>query len=382
MHAARCRLLALLLALIAAPASAHLLNMTRVQVDVAADGAVEVTVALDLSREIGSGADYYRLSQTAAPLAEPQLAALFARLAGALNLLLDGRRIELQPVAATMPQADEAEFLNPMAWPMTQLRLQGHLPTGVSSGFLQAHFDPSFRFEEPIALTLQHLPDQRGITRWLVAAQLSPRFPLQAPPPGAAPATAATQAREAGWATALRYLRFGFLHILPQGLDHVLFVLGLYLGSRSLRALLLLVTTFTLAHSVTLILSSIGAVRLSPALVEPAIALSIAWIGVENLLLSRVHAWRTVVVFLFGLLHGLGFAAALAELGLPQRGFIGALLSFNVGVEFGQLAVIALALLLTGWLRPRPWYRKMIVIPGSMVIALLGMVWMVQRLHG
>lgn len=368
---------ALLLCLLASPLQAHLLNMTRVQVTVGADDGVAVALSLDLTRAAGGGADYYRLSRSPTPLEDVELAPRLAALASALQLRLDESLIPLQVVAVRLPQLPEADFLSPMAWPMTAVELRGRLPAGATArpGSLQARFDPAFAFEEPIALTLQLGADGRRMTRWLVAGQLSPRFALQQPAPGTDVA-----ASEPAWRTLGQYLAFGFAHILPGGLDHVLFVLGLYLGTRRLRTLLLLVTSFTLAHSATLILASFGAVRVPASVVEPLIALSIAWVAIENLLSERVRAWRVALVFGFGLLHGLGFAAALSELGLPQANFLGALLSFNLGVEFGQLAVIALALLLTGWWRQHPAYRARLVVPGSLAIALLALFWTVQRL--
>ncbi|MFT4046889.1 MAG: HupE/UreJ family protein [Solimonas sp.] len=353
--------------------------MTRVDVDLLANGDVDVAVSLDLTREAGGPADYYRLSRAADPLHDATLAPLFARFADAMQLELDGLPIALVPTAATLPRQSEAEFLNPVSWPMTELHLRGRLPVLADGapGRLMTRFATTFAFEEPISLTL-HAADGRRQTRWLVAGQLSPKFALHAPPPGAA--TVDDGERGAGWASVLQYLKFGFLHILPQGLDHVLFVVGLYLGARNLRRLLLFVTSFTLAHSVTLILSSFGAVRVPAAIVEPAIALSIAWIAIENIVFGQGRAWRALVVFAFGLLHGLGFAAALRELGLPPHNFLGALISFNVGVEFGQLTVVALALLLTGWFRRRAWYRRAIVVPGSLAIAAIALFWAAQRL--
>ncbi len=365
---------ALLLCLLASPLQAHLLNMTRVQVTVGADDGIAVALSLDLTRAAGGGADYYRLSRSPTPLEDAELAPQLAALASALQLRLDGNLIPLQVVAVRLPQLPESDFLSPMAWPMIEVELRGQLPAGATArpGNLQARFDPAFAFEEPIALTLQLGADGRRMTRWLVAGQLSPRFALQE--------SAVAAPAEPVWRTLGQYLVFGFAHILPGGLDHVLFVLGLYLGTRRLRTLLLLVTSFTLAHSATLILASFGAVRVPASVVEPLIALSIAWVAIENLLSDRVRAWRVALVFGFGLLHGLGFAAALSELGLPQANFLGALLSFNLGVEFGQLAVIALALLLTGWWRQHPEYRARLVVPGSLAIALLALFWTGQRL--
>jgi hypothetical protein len=162
----------------------------------------------------------------------------------------------------------------------------------------------------------------------------------------------------------------GFTHILPKGLDHILFVLGLYLLSTKWKPLLVQVTSFTIAHSITLGLSMYGVVSLPPSIVEPLIALSIAYVAIENVVTSELHAWRPVVVFGFGLLHGMGFAGVLQEIGMPRSEFVTALISFNVGVELGQLAVITLAFALTGiWLRGKPWYRRGFVVPASQPVA-------------
>lgn len=178
------------------------------------------------------------------------------------------------------------------------------------------------------------------------------------------------------------YLGLGFEHILPKGVDHILFVLGLFLLGRGFRPLLIQVSAFTVAHTATLAMAMLGWVRLSPAIVEPLIALSIAWVAIENMLTDRVHAWRTAVVFGFGLLHGLGFAGVLGDLGLPPGDFAAALIGFNVGVELGQLAVVALAFAAVGWWRERPWYRRRVVVPACIVIAAVGLYWAVERVLG
>jgi hydrogenase/urease accessory protein HupE len=179
----------------------------------------------------------------------------------------------------------------------------------------------------------------------------------------------------------IQYVALGFTHILPRGIDHVLFVLGIFLISRKARPVLLQVSAFTIAHSITLGLSIYGVVTLPAAVVEPAIALSIAYIAIENVLVKDVKPWRYALVFVFGLLHGLGFAGALSEIGLPREDFLLALVGFNAGVELGQLTVIALAFAAVGyWFRERAWYRRRIVLPASVCIAFLGLYWTVQRL--
>jgi hypothetical protein len=185
--------------------------------------------------------------------------------------------------------------------------------------------------------------------------------------------------KQSGWNVARQYLALGFEHILPWGPDHILFVFGLFLLDTRLGPLLWQVTAFTLAHSVSLALSTYGVISVSPRIVEPLIALSIACVAIENVCTSKLHAWRPVVVFVFGLLHGLGFAGVLTELELPRDQFATALVSFNVGVELGQITVIAIALLAVGWFRNRTWYRSHIAVPCSLLIAAVGLYWTVER---
>ncbi|SFM23222.1 HupE/UreJ family protein [Shimia aestuarii] len=183
-----------------------------------------------------------------------------------------------------------------------------------------------------------------------------------------------------GWQSFLAYVPVGFDHILPKGLDHILFVLGLFFLSLHLRPLIWQISAFTLAHTVTLAAGALGWVNVPSAIVEPLIAASISFVAIENILSRGLSPWRPVVVFGFGLLHGLGFASVLEEFGLPEDTFIPALLGFNVGVELGQLTVIALAFCAVGfWFGKKPWYRARIAVPASAVIALIGAWWFVER---
>ncbi len=177
------------------------------------------------------------------------------------------------------------------------------------------------------------------------------------------------------------YVGAGFDHIIPKGLDHILFVLGLFLFSTRMRPLLWQITMFTVAHSITLAMAMTGVIELPARVVEPLIALSIAYVGIENVWHRRLHPSRLILVFAFGLLHGLGFASMLADFGMPENAFATALISFNVGVELGQLAVVAMAFLTVGlWFGNRPDYRRLVVIPGSLLISAVGLYWTWQRL--
>ena len=176
------------------------------------------------------------------------------------------------------------------------------------------------------------------------------------------------------------YLQLGYKHILPEGFDHILFVVGLCLLSSKIRVILWQATAFTVAHSFTLALSMKNIIVAPSAVVEPIIALSILFVAVENLLLTELRPWRILLVFMFGLIHGLGFASSLNEIGLPRNKFLISILSFNLGVELGQISIILAVFLLI----VRPFakagnFRKQIVYPLSIAIALIAFYWTIQR---
>lgn len=180
---------------------------------------------------------------------------------------------------------------------------------------------------------------------------------------------------------AILYLKLGYEHILPSGLDHILFVLSLFLLSPKLKPVLWQSLAFTIAHSVTLGLAIYNVVKPSAKIVEPLIALSIMYVALENIFSPRLKPSRIAVVFCFGLVHGLGFAGALSGLGLPRNAFLSSLVMFNIGVELGQLTVIISAwLLLAKCFGKKSYYRKYVVIPLSALIAIIAAFWTVQRI--
>ena len=187
--------------------------------------------------------------------------------------------------------------------------------------------------------------------------------------------------------TAGLYVTIGIGHILPDGADHILFVLAIFLASVRVKALVWQISAFTVAHTATLALAASGIITPSAAVVEPLIAFTIAFVAIENLVFKDMTKWRPLVVFGFGLIHGLGFAGFFGELGLPPGQFWSALIGFNVGVEIGQLSVIAFAALIGYGLRrvlrdPKgiARYRNYLVRPGSALIGLTGLWWGITRL--
>lgn len=179
----------------------------------------------------------------------------------------------------------------------------------------------------------------------------------------------------------LRYIQLGFTHILPLGLDHILFVLSIYLLNPNIRQVLWQTAAFTLAHSITLALAILGIISPDPHIVEPLIALSIVMVALENFFTDKVSVYRIVLIFGFGLVHGMGFSGVLSELGMPKSQFVNALVSFNVGVELGQITVILLAyFIVVKWFRHEIWFRKRIVYPASGTIALVALYWTIERI--
>ncbi len=184
-----------------------------------------------------------------------------------------------------------------------------------------------------------------------------------------------------GWESFWRYVWEGILHILI-GLDHVLFVLGLVLLSVRLRQLLTVVTAFTISHSVTLALSALDLVAVPASIVEPIIALSVAWVAAEALMSRDDPRIAYVATFLLGFVHGFGFSYVLRDnVGLPTDALVPALLAFNVGVELGQLGIVALAYPARAWIRDKPWERK-VVVGLCVAIGAIALFWFAERVYG
>jgi hydrogenase/urease accessory protein HupE len=278
---------------------------------------------------------------------------------------LDSVRLKYDQVAVT-PRFEyhPSSAFSDFAQSPSVVRLTGTIPSD-SRGFTFGYDLAAGTF----ALIVR-IGDSAAQTIWIEGGTDSAEVSLVAPPP---PLTL----RE----IALRYFTLGFTHILPKGLDHILFVVGLFLLSTKWRSVLLQVSTFTIAHSITLGLTIYGVVSLPARVVEPMIALSIAYVAIENIVTTELKSWRVALVFSFGLLHGMGFAGVLHDLGLPRSDFLAALVTFNLGVEAGQLTVVAIAFFLVAhWRRNTVSYRRLIAQPASMAIALTGLYWTIQRL--
>jgi hypothetical protein len=279
-----------------------------------------------------------------------------------LAVEFDGERVQPATTAVEIPEVGDQKIAR-----ISTIRLAGTLPAGAR----EFRWSYSKEFGDNV-LKLREAGREEVASAWLQRGEWSDPYVFGQ---GIQPRSAA----QVAW----QYIVLGFTHILPYGLDHILFVLGLYLLSTRWKPLLIQVTAFTVAHSITLALTIYGVFSLPSSIVEPLIAFSIAYVAIENIMTKELHAWRPFVVFGFGLLHGMGFAGVLEEIGMPRSEFLTALITFNVGVELGQLAVISLAFVLTGlWFRNRDWYRGRIVVPASLAIAATGLYWTVERVVG
>jgi hypothetical protein len=370
----------------AIPAMAHTLMPTLVLVSFGQPGTVDIRIDADLLLLLGSPERYYEFATEPPARQQADARAVASRLVANLQLLVGSRPLEPKLTGFTAAQASKADFLDASTNKASTFRFVAALPA--TGGPLRLVLPLGADISYPIAYTVQ-IPAQRfSRTRWLDEGMhesepfvWAGRVPagMAAPQPAAGPVAFDPDALP-WWQQLAVYLRLGFHHIVPEGLDHILFVLGLFFLGITWRKLLSQTTVFTVAHATTLFLSTYGIFRLPSRIVEPAIALSIACIALENVLRPRLGPGRLAIVFCFGLVHGLGFASSLSGVPFPKHQFILALLGFNFGVDFGQLFVIAGAFLLVGWFRNEPWFRARIAIPCSLVIAGVGLFWAVQRI--
>ncbi|MEE4380474.1 MAG: HupE/UreJ family protein [Pseudomonadales bacterium] len=356
---------------LASGAHAHLLNMTRVTLALDPDGEGSLEVEIDLGQSLLSPEDYVALARASSERRDAALAPVLARLEEGLGLVADGAPLPRAFEDAVLVAESLAAVRNPLTPQMATLRWR--LPATDAEAIeirLADELDVPWPCLVRVDSTRRELPVSRLLTedrRDSGAVALRDGGARDASRDGLG-----TLVGVYGW--------LGIEHIVPKGLDHVLFILGLFLVGGAFRELLILVSCFTLAHTVTLGAATLGVIALPATIVEPLIAASIVYVGVEALFGGVLPRARAPTVFAFGLLHGLGFASVLREIGLPDDRFLLALLSFNGGVEIGQLLVLAAAFAVLGGLHRRPWYGACIVQPGAMLVAGVGVYWLLQRI--
>lgn len=351
------------LLILAGRPAAHDLERTTVHLDVAPDGSFTLRLAHDpawLLLRMESFAGGATLSPTDTAARDARLTALAPAAIDRVVLWVDGA--EVRPTSSTYALPPPSTSVPAGQFALASYTLRGRLPAGATT--LRWYYG---LVADPYPLTVT-LADGSTTTEWIQGDAWSTTLPLGGP-----------FVRRTTWSRFREYLGLGFTHILPTGVDHMLFVAGLFLLAARLRPVLLQVTTFTVAHSITLGLALYGVVALPARFVEPLIALSIVYVAIENLRTRTLTSWRIALVFLFGLMHGLGFAGVLTGLQLPKGDAVLALFGFNLGVEAGQLTVIAALALALGWWRHRPWYHPWVVAPASLTIAAIGAYWTISR---
>lgn len=352
----------LLFCLLLLPAGAHEIGTSNVRLTLHGDSTwtAEITTApTALANKIGPQAGQPRVAALDADIVRARLTAATQILADYIEVRFDG---EVAPVRVSVAQVEMPDDIALPAFVV--LRATGPVPPAAKA--------VTWRYGLVYSTYAVVFTDAQGgpITQWLDGDAESKPFPIMA-----------NSAPPSRFAIVAQYLTLGFHHIVPQGLDHILFVLGIFLLTPKMKPVLIQVTAFTVAHSVTLGLTMYGVLSMPSRIVEPLIALSIAYVAIENIVTPRLTPWRPVVVFGFGLIHGMGFAGALAELRLPRDEIIPALVSFNVGIELAQLTVIAAAYFAVAfWVGDRWWYRARIVLPACTGIAAIGLFWTVQRI--
>lgn len=299
---------------------------------------------------------YDRLRAMDPDALEAALRADWDRIAQGILIVVDGQTLAPDIASVEIPAVGDVELPRDSLLTVTAALPEGDAPVqlGLASGF--GTFVPR-----------QIGGGDDAYEGFLSGGELTPPLPR------------AGVLTEGAGAVFMRYIGAGFEHIIPLGLDHILFVLGLFFFATRVGPLLWQVSAFTVAHTITLALAATGTVNIPASVVEPLIAASIVYVGVENTLGWGNVRGRTLLVFAFGLLHGLGFASVLGDYGIASDRFAVALIGFNIGVEIGQLAVIAIAFAIVGWFIRKPWYRRVIAVPASLVIAAIGAWWVVER---
>ena len=302
-----------------------------------------------------NSADYDRLRKISGRQLAETFEADIAAFLEQIKISFDGKAFDLKLRTTDVPPVGDVDLARDSI-----VKFSGNIPTGIEKLTWKYELGPSVLRVEGA--------DAKKVSLYVEVGETSEPIGVTVPEPRSA------------LSSFLDYVTVGFDHIIPKGLDHILFVVGLFLLSTRLRPLLWQITSFTIAHTVTLGLGMAGIISIPANIVEPLIAASIIYVAVENIFMDRLSPWRPVVVFFFGLLHGLGFAGVLSEFGLDSGNFIAGLIGFNVGVELGQLCVIAGCFLVVGfWFGRKEWYHKRVTIPGSLIIGIVAIWWFYER---
>ena len=364
-----------------ATSSAHLLNMTEIHLDATQPNSVKLEIDIDLGQSLMTAEEYWSAASSDLNNQAEVLRPIASQIESGLQVKVDGSAVSFELDSWQLTASSLQAINNPFSPQMAQLffRLEAPIPADASVELL---IDDQLEVPWPALVRVDHSASLLPTSRLLTERERSSR-PIffgekAASTEGETLSTKAVLAVQA-LAPGLEWIALGFQHIIPRGLDHIVFVLGLFFLSTGVRQLILQVSCFTVAHSLTLGLATFGIVSVPASIVEPLIAASIVCIALDNLHSEKIARWRLLMVTLFGLLHGLGFASVLSDLDLPPQDFLSSLLLFNLGVEVGQLTVLAIAFIAVGWMQRWAQYAKRVARPATITIAGIGAYWFIKR---
>ena len=362
-------------------AEAHLLNMTEIQLESRNPETATLTVKIDLGQSLMSAEQYWDAVSADSGTQRSMLEPAAAQLTDGISLSVNGvaRHLELHSWQLVALSLEAIE--NPLTPQMSVLNFTVERGITDKDAVLELQIMPQLEIPLPALMRIDQANVQLPVSRLLTERDRS-SGPIALGEDFQSKPHSMTTGLALGFqqlVPGLSWVAIGFQHILPEGLDHIVFVLGLFFLSTTLKILLMQVSCFTVAHSLTLALATLGWISVPASIVEPLIAASIVFIALDNLGSIRLERWRLLIVALFGLLHGLGFAAVLSELTLPAGSFMTSLLLFNVGVELGQIAVLILAALTVGSFRGWANYQERVARPATVTIAGIGAYWLVKR---
>ena len=320
---------------VTSPANAHLLNMTEVELRISSNSRIEMTLIIDLLRSSNTAENYYQIALNPGSDEHKEI---WSRLQDAIELR-QGENILPLVLKRAVPQETPqlADFKDPFSWPRMKVSLTASLLKEVTETPIQVTFLRSFIFEEPIVLTLIDNLSGLHMSRWLITEQPSPYF---VPDKHNAPAGLLKSDSSVFKDATL----MGISHIIPDGLDHLLFLLALVLVMRGAKDLFLAVLLFTVAHSISLLLATYSVIELPGLAIELSILFSIFFTGALAFLGHPLKHSAVLIIF-FGLLHGLGFASAFRDNVILEGDVLWRLIGFNLGIETAQLTFVVGALL-------------------------------------
>ena len=367
--------------LVPATSSAHLLNMTELHLDSIHPTSTKLKIKIDLGQSLMTAEEYWNASTSDIKEQSIIIKEIADQLKSGVQVVVDDRSVDFELQSWILEASSLEAIKNPFSPQMAQLifDLKSTVPPECS---VEIRIGEQLEVPWPALLRVDHASSPLPISRLLTESERSSR-PIafgdyRETPEEVFSAKAVLAIKKL--VPGLKWIALGFQHIIPKGLDHIVFVLGLFFLSTGVKTLILQVSCFTLAHSLTLGLATLGLVSAPGAIVEPLIAASIICIALDNLYSDSLARWRLMMVTLFGLLHGLGFASVLSGLDLPRENFLSSLLLFNIGVEIGQLTVLMMAFVAVGWMRSWSQYTERVARPATISIAGIGTYWLINRI--